>query len=101
MSRSMEARLAALREKYGAGANEAITLAKINWEWLSTVNFAAPKGHKWLKFGLWEFDEKTGCYQNVVWGDMLLDKKNLPKKETQKKGTAAKNGTDTPKNEAA
>jgi len=27
--------------------------------------------------GLWEYDEKTGSYQAVVWGDMLLSEKKL------------------------
>ena len=70
-------RIAEIRERYGEIVSEAITLARVNWEWLSTVAYTPPKDHKWLKMGLFEFDEKRGCYQNVVWGDMLINKKKL------------------------
>ena len=70
-------RIAEIRERYGEIVSEAITLAKVNWEWLSTVAYVPPKGHKWLKMGLWEYDEQTGNYQAVVWGDMLLSEKKL------------------------
>ena len=70
-------RIAEIRERYGEIVSEAITLAKVNWEWLSTVAYTPPKDHRWLKMGLFEYDEKRGCYQNVVWGDMLINKKKL------------------------
>ena len=82
-------RIAEIRERYGEIVSEAITLAKVNWEWLSTVAYVPPKDHKWLKMGLWEYDEKTGNYQAVVWGDMLINKKKLMEliKENSKDGT--------------
>lgn len=70
-------RIAEIRERYGEIVSEATTLAKVNWEWLSTVAYVPPKDHRWLKMGLFEYDEKRGCYQNVVWGDMLINKKKL------------------------
>ena len=89
--KSMAQRIADMRARYGEVVTEAMTLARVNWEWLSTVSYHAPKGHKWLKVGLFEYDEDKGCYQTIVWGDMLMSKENLPENRKEKNGRPKSN----------
>lgn len=72
--KTLSERVADMKEKYGDIVSDAINLAKINWAWLSTVTYTAPQGHKWLKFGLFEWDDDKKSYQNIVWGDFILEK---------------------------
>ncbi len=51
---------------------DAKLLAKHNWQLLNKLTEFQVE-QKWLKFGLWEYDEKAKNYKTIVWSDMLVD----------------------------
>lgn len=59
-------------ESYEDLLKDAKLLAKHNWQFLNKLSDLQIE-QKWLKFGLWEYDEEAKRYKTILWSDMLID----------------------------
>lgn len=65
-------------ESYDNLLKEAKLLAKRNWKLICDMQ-EVPKEYKWIRFGVWEFDEKHLCYKNILWSAMNITEEDLEK----------------------